>query len=238
MAMKIFSVFTPAHERLLRDWFLPGLPGGFEAVPIPLEIKGSGDFLSEEFLLCIREKISLVIASIKDNAGEWIIWSDIDILVFDGADEAIRTVIQNAGETLMFFQRERKTIGEVNTGFILIRCCEETGRFFAAVGAKLDRERGKNEQAVINEMLADGVDMPWGSLPAGFVARTHGWPPARGMYIYHANYTLGADGVGQKIKQFRAVLAMRKYGLPARLYFCALRAWEKSLAALGKGMAR
>jgi hypothetical protein len=229
--MKIFCVFTPAHEVLLRDWFLPSLPADFEAVPIHLEINGAGDFLSEEFLRCIREKISLIVRSIRENPGEWIIWSDIDILFFEDAVPAIQTTIENAGEKCLIFQRERKWQGEVNTGFILIRCGIQAERFFSEVGERLAKERGKNEQAVINGMLGTGSSVPWDSLPVDFVARTHGWPPPARMAIYHANYTVGKDGVGQKIKQFRAVYAMRKHGFPARAYFIAVRAVEKAMQA-------
>jgi len=106
--MKIFCVYTPAHEILLRDWLLPSLPADFGIVPIPLEIKGAGDFLSEEFLRCIREKISLIVKSIKENPGEWIIWTDIDILFFPYAGNAVRDVIRDAGDKVLIFQRESK----------------------------------------------------------------------------------------------------------------------------------
>lgn len=233
--MKIYCVFTPAHEILLRDWFLPSLPIDFEAVSLPLEIKGAGDFLSEEFLRCIREKIALIVTSIRDNLGEWIIWSDIDILFFGDAFPAIRSEILNAGDTLLFFQRETKWQGEVNTGFIMIHCGEQAACFFSEVGERLSRNMGKNEQAVINGMLSEGADISWGYLPVNFVARTHGWPPPAKMTIYHANYTVGADGVGQKIKQFKAVQAMQKYGFPAKTYFTVQRALEKFIQALCLG---
>jgi hypothetical protein len=45
----------------------------------------------------------------------------------------------------------------------------------------------------------------WGYLPRSFYARTHGWPPPRHLAIYHANYTKGRDGVGQKLAQFREI---------------------------------
>lgn len=123
----------------------------------------------------------------------------------------------------------------MNAGFILIRCGEQAERFFTEVGDRMMREKGKNEQAIENEMLAGGFDIPWGHLPLGFVARTHGWPPRREMTIYHANYTLGADGVGQKIRQFKAVQDMQRYGMPAIAYHTAMRVMEKSLALLGIG---
>ncbi|MEP2777040.1 MAG: putative nucleotide-diphospho-sugar transferase [Luteolibacter sp.] len=230
--MKFYCTYTPAHEVLYRDWFLPSVPEGVEVVAIPSDISGSGDFLSEEFLRCIRAKVSMIVDSIDQNHGEWITWTDIDILLFPNLAERLGTIIANAGNKCLFFQMETKREGEVNTGFILIRCGEETAAFFREVGARLEREKGKNEQAVENEMLREGAAPAWGYLPVDFVARTHGWPPPREMAIYHANYTLGPDGVGQKIRQFRHVNAMRRWGAPAVLYFTALRALEKLAAKL------
>lgn len=226
--MKIYCVYTPAHEVLLRNWFIPSLSDSFELVASPIQIEGAGDFLSGEFLRCIRAKIKLIVESIQENSGQWILWSDVDILFFQGTNEALCETIKTAGARKIFFQRETKTGGEVNTGFVLIHCNEETKSFFQEVGNRLELEPTKNEQAIENAMLNEGVKFEWGYLPVGFVARTHGWPPSRRMLIYHANYTLGPNGVEQKIRQFKAVLAMQRYGLPATLYYVAKRVIEKA----------
>lgn len=230
--MKFFCTYTPAHEVLYRDWFLPSVPEGIDVTAIPANIPGSGDFLSEEFLRCIRAKIAMIVDSIRENPDEWIIWTDIDILLFPGIKKKIETVIKNADDRCLFFQMETKSEGEVNAGFILIRCGQNTDSFFTEVGERLKRETEKNEQTVENEMLREGDAPSWGYLPVEFVARTHGWPPPRNMAIYHANYTLGADGVGQKIRQFRQVNAMRCWGTPAVIYYVALRAFEKLFSKL------
>ncbi|MBC8128101.1 MAG: hypothetical protein H8M99_13250 [Gloeobacteraceae cyanobacterium ES-bin-144] len=183
--------------------------------------------MSDEFLRCIRKKIELIVQSIQDNRNEWIIWSDVDILFFDGLGQALQNVIGQANGKMLFFQKETKSDGEVNTGFILIQCCETTERFFREVGQRLEVERDKNEQAIENIMLQEGVIDCWGYLPVNFVARTHGWPPLRHKMIYHANYTVGSDGVGQKIRQFKAIRSMDRFGFPAICYFVFLRSLEK-----------
>lgn len=227
--MKLYCVYTPAHEILLRNWFSPSVPDGFEVIATPLQISGTGDFLSEEFLRCIRAKIALMVESIQSNRGSWILWSDVDILLHQGTKEALEQIICDASGRDLFFQRETRVEGEVNTGFILIRCGDLTEAFFRNVGARLEVETSKNEQAVENEMLRKGVEFSWGYLPASFVARTHGWPPPRLMAIYHANYTVGPQGVEQKIRQFKAVKAMQRFGWPAIAYFTLRRCVEKSL---------
>ena len=227
--MKLYCVYTPAHEILFKDWFLPSIPDGFNVVATPLQISGAGDFLSEEFLRCIRAKVALMVESIQSNRGSWILWSDIDILFNQTTLEVVNRIIGNAGNRDIFFQSESRTQGDVNTGFILIHCGDLTETFFRNVGMRLDLETGKNEQIIENEMLRNGVDLEWDYLPISFVARTHGWPPSRRMAIYHANYTMGPKGVEQKIRQFKAVKAMQRYGWPAIVYFTLTRCVEKSL---------
>ena len=65
--------------------------------------------------------------------------------------------------------------------------------------------------------------IPWSYLPRSFYARTHGWPPPRHLAIYHANYTKGRDGVGQKLAQLREVDWMVRGGWPARILSIARR---------------
>ena len=225
--MKLFCVYTPAHEVLYRDWFLPSVPPMIEVAAIPMDLAGRGDFLSEEFLQCIRSKIAWIVESIHKHWGDWIVWTDIDILLFPGLKERLERITAQAGDNVLFFQRETKHAGEVNTGFVLVHCGKETETFFLEVLKRLKQAPTKNEQAVVNGMLQDGWRVEWGYLPVEFVARTHGWPPPRRMAIYHANYTIGPNGVRQKIRQFRQVMAMQRFGLPAILFYTMVRAAEK-----------
>lgn len=225
--LKIHCVYTPAHEVLYRDWFLPSMPAGIEVVAELLPISGAGDFLSEEFLRCIRAKMDRVARSIEENPGEWIVWSDVDILMSAAVKREVEAVVAVAGKNRIFFQRETRAPGEVNTGFILMHCGPLTAGFFREVASRLDAEREKNEQAVINEMLMEANTISWGYLPVEFVARTHGWPPRVPMVIYHANYTVGAHAIAQKTRQFRHVRRMQRWGLPAVAWAVLTRAWEK-----------
>lgn len=225
--MKIHCVYTPAHEVLYRDWFLPSVPDGIDVVAEPLPIAGEGNYLSEEFLRCIRAKVERVVRSIEENSGGWIVWSDVDILLSADLKRELEAVVASAGDKRMFFQRETREPGEVNTGFILIYCDPATAGFFREVGNLLGVEREKNEQAVINRMLTEGRAVGWGYLPVEFVARTHGWPPRKRWVIYHANYTIGDRAIAQKIRQFRQVRAMQRWGLPAVAWAVMTRAWEK-----------
>ena len=75
--MKIHACYTPAHEVLWRDYFVPSIPAGCAVQGDVLDIEGQGDFLSREFLQCIRQKISLVLKSLDEE--KVVVWSDVDI---------------------------------------------------------------------------------------------------------------------------------------------------------------
>jgi len=216
--MKVFCCFTPAHEILFSGYFQPSLPSDFQVEATLVDMQGAGDFYSKEFLECIRRKIDLVIRSIEDNDGQIILWSDVDI-VFLGGSAADLEAAYNASGKEILFQAEGPQTSEVNTGFIVTRASAAIADFFRNVRDRLLADPGKNEQAVVNDILREGSPVSWGTLPLEYYARTHGWPAPANIRIYHANYTSGKDGIGQKIRQFRELHAIRRYGALAKLWY-------------------
>lgn len=232
--MKIHCCHTPAHEVLFRRHFLPSLPPRFVVEAHPLAISGAGDFLSREFLRCIREKIALIRQSIAADPGALIVWSDVDIVFRGDAVEAVERAFAADPGLKLLFQREAKHLPDVNTGFVALRCGPETAAFFEEIARRLEAEPEKNEQAVANDLLIRDRDpIRWDYLPWSFYARTHGWPPPRRAVLYHANYTKGADGVGQKIAQFAEFDRITRGGLPARFWSCLKRLPGKARRVFG-----
>lgn len=199
--MLLFCCHTPAHRVLFENSFLPSVPAGMEVQNIELGISGRGDFLSEEFLQCIRAKIELIRRSIDDHPGEIIVWSDVDIRFHRPIAGELESLLASSGHSILF-QREDRVSREVNTGFFACRCDERVAALFDRVRDLLAAHPDWNEQRAVNDLIASGEMEHFGHLPANYYARTHGWPPPRDARIHHANYTKGADGVGQKIRQF------------------------------------
>lgn len=209
--MKLYCCFTPAHRVLFDDYFSPTVPSEFSVRANKLEIAGAGDFLSSEFLDCIRQKMELILRSIAENAGEVIVWSDVDIQCFRLTPAEL---VEHLGDRDIVFQREGKTVSDVNTGFFVCRCNASTTAFFQRVRDGLQENRATNEQYFINDLLSEpNPGITWGYLPLSFYARTHGWPPPRDLAIYHANATAGANGVQRKITQFRELAFLRRFGV-------------------------
>jgi len=146
--------------------------------------------------------------------------------------------LENAIEsssTDILFQRESPRMSDVNTGFFVCRCGPTVREFFSKVRDQLGSSPGENEQMVVNRLLFNekcgmrngkfGMEKPenekrnalisWDYLPGRFYARTQGWPPPLRLAIYHANYTKGADAIGQKLAQFREIETIFRGGMLA-----------------------
>lgn len=217
--MRIFCCYTKAHEVLLRDFFAPTLPAGFETHSTLLDGAGPGDFLDADFIACIHRKVELIIASLRATPGEVLVWSDVDIVFYDLTPAGLERELMESGKDILF-QREGTKTPLINTGFFVCRANERLIAFFEAVLDGLRADRKSNEQYVVNNLLQGGWDLKWGRLPVSYYARTHGWPPSRDLVLYHANETPGKDGVGQKIRQFEELRWIRKHGAPALAWSC------------------
>lgn len=222
MNMKIFCCYTKAHEILLRNYFTPSLPRDFELHAIQLEGAGPGDFLSVEFIECIHRKIDLVLESLRTYSGEVLAWSDVDVAFFDSSAAELKMVFNQSGKDILL-QREAHVSSDVNAGFFVCHANERVIAFFEKIRDGLRLDRTKNEQHVINQLLPSESRLRWGYLPWAFYARSHGWPPPSDIVLYHANETLGQDGVSQKIAQFQELKWVRRYGTPALAWSCVTK---------------
>jgi len=210
--MKIYSCFTPSHEILYRDYFFAALPQEFEPHVTPIDISGSGDFGTVDFIRTLEAKLEMALESIADNAGSAIVWSDVDI-VFTRESVPLLHDLLNDCDTDIWFQKERPGDDkEVNAGLILMRCNEAVERLYRDALALMRSTPGYNDQHAINDILGNGAGISWSYLPYQFAARSHGWPPRQDFVAYHANCTMGDDGVGQKIRQFAEVRKLQRWG--------------------------
>lgn len=217
--MKIYTCHTPSHEILYRGHFLPSLPAELENISFLLEQNGSSDFGTQGFLRSIGAKVRLVIESIDANRGDAILWSDVDIVFGRNPAGFLRQLLEAHPQVDIWFQSEaRDPGGDINAGFVLMRCNEPVKALYEAVAAAMIASGRINDQDALNRLLREDGAPNWAYLPGSFFARSHGWPPRRDYHLYHANCTDGADGVGQKIRQFRELETLRRFGRPYVFY--------------------
>ena len=115
--------------------------------------------------------------------------------------------------------REGKAGPTVNGGFYVCRANARTEEFFQAVSSFLETRPTVIDQDAINALLPGTESgLRWVHLPLSYYARTHGWPPPRHLFVYHANATTGADNLQQKVRQFAELEWIRHHGWPAVLW--------------------
>lgn len=215
--MKLFCCYTPAHEALYAEVFRPSIPPGYEVRASVIDESGPGDYLSPEFLRCIREKLRLIVRSLDECGDEAVAWSDVDIRFVDLPPQRLLADFDSAGGEIVF-QSESPRTRDVNTGFFVSRGTRAVRDFFARLGRELERDPAINEQMAANAVLQGqsvAESLRWGCFPRAYYARTHGWPPPRSLALYHANYTKGSDAIGQKFAQFAELEKILQGGWPS-----------------------
>jgi hypothetical protein len=201
------------YERI----FSPSIPRGYEILPIEIHETGAGDYLSPEFLRCIRAKVRLVLQSLDEFPNEPLLWSDIDIRFVNLPVNRLLSDFTATGSDIAF-QRESPRMRDVNTGFFICRSTPSVRKLFERIQQELVTNVSINEQIAANKILIDPAaaeNLRWGFLPPVYYARTHGWPPPRKLAIYHANFTKGPDAIGLKLAQFAELESLLQGGWSA-----------------------
>jgi hypothetical protein len=218
--VKIFSCYTPSHHTLYHDDFLPTIPPGFTVQAEVIEMSGEGHYDSPQFVPCVVKKVDLILQSLRENDGDVIIWSDVDVQFHKLTPDI---ALAELGERDIAFQAAGVPATDINSGFFICRCNDHVVRFFAEVKRRLLNESaGEIEERVINKLLPimSEQDLSWCYLPRSFYARSNYWPPPRDLVLYHANSTPGANGLELKHRQLREVALMQRYRLPVLVYTC------------------
>ena len=222
--IKIFCCYTASHAELFENHFRPSLPPGIQLEAIRLDhLQTSGDFAGHGYHECLRQKIRLLIDSLARSGDGIVVCTDVDIIFLrDDLAEDLSRRMEETGHDVLF-QREGQGKRDINGGFYVCRANERSLAFFREVLALLGKNLELLDQEAINQLLSGGFPLRWDVLPYSYFARTHGWPPPRDLMLYHANETLGADGVGQKRRQFEELHWIRRYGWPAVAWSCLPR---------------
>lgn len=152
-------------------------------------------------------KTNMIVNAIQENDGEIILVSDIDIIFYQPVVDKIQELMKQKD---ILFQSEWLD-RFVNIGFIAIRCCQKTLRFWEIVRNQIFLYKSW-DQRVVNELLYDFTfnmenrfEMRWGRLPISFWARSLSGSKLNvpnDIYLHHANGVSSMDG---KFEQFDLV---------------------------------
>src|SRR5438034_9059948 len=89
--MKLYSFYTPSHEILKNDWFLPSLQDDFEIEIrfFPQECE-TATFKESGWNTTMLHKVEMIIDAIKKNWNKVFIYADIDIQFFKTISKSIK----------------------------------------------------------------------------------------------------------------------------------------------------
>lgn len=214
--MKIFCVVTESHEVLLDHFFKPSIPRDFQLEIYSAPQKGNGNAMEADWLDCLLFKVKCIQDSIERNPGEILIWSDIDIQLFNLTPERVRNEFVGNDSTILFQRLTRKR-PEVCGGFYFLRATDEAAAFFREVYKVAQTETSGHDQDAMNLLLLQrNFPIKWGLLPHQYYARTHGFPPPADIAIYHATSISLTNHVGDKIDQLKEIQWMMANPGPRR----------------------
>lgn len=147
--INVYTLVNDTHKKLfLDDYFLDTYPHGKENIEVfESNIDHDGDFMSGSFLNIIEEKLNLILKTIDENRGDYILWMDADIQFFRGFMNNINQKIEEQKDIV--FQSEDPEGDNYNVGIQLIKCNSGTEEFYTKVLSKFKNSE-LNEQPIIN----------------------------------------------------------------------------------------
>lgn len=191
--------------------------------------------MDASYLATLTQKTELIAQSVRDNLGDIIIWSDIDIQFFDFHPAEI--VLGMEGDQLdLLFQELKPGLGLACGGFYAVRCSERTAEFFRRVVEVTRDQMNGFDQDAINLLLREGFSgVRHGFLPRRYYARIHGFVPPRDLALHHATCVTPGASVQQKLDLLGQIDWMMKAPRWRRPMYVALNFFPALLRRLCTG---
>lgn len=147
-------------------------------------------------------KTKLIIDLIRENLGEIIVFSDIDIQFFKKTEPIIRECLQNND---IVFQRENG-LTKVNIGFIGLNCNSKVLGFWEEV-LKIILEKKMWDQQVVNDLLLAENKLNWDYFPVSI----WNWNLSQSWKSIVLHHSIGTGDL--RLKQFQMRIVKYVYHL-------------------------
>jgi hypothetical protein len=216
--MKLICTYSPSHEGLLYEWFLPSLQDDYEVQSHRSDIRGQGDFLSRDWTEGVLFKANMIVEAIRQNWDDIFVYSDVDVQFFGKTRPAI---LQALGDRDIVCQLDAPC-GTLCTGFIGIRANRHTLELWQRVLGAIREDR--RDQLAFNRIVRELPELRFGYLPLSFFGTGtfsgREWLPGTPFYIplsprmFHANWVVG---VANKIHVLREARRVVRFRTPAIL---------------------
>jgi Nucleotide-diphospho-sugar transferase len=220
--MKLYALYTPSHEILKDDFFLPSIQDDFDIIfEFCDQTCASAKFMDEGWTDTTMRKVDLIIRAIQENWGSIFIFSDVDIQFFSPVQAKILQLMEGKD---MVIQRNSPN-GVLCSGFFA--CCgnERTLQLWQDVKTIMQKNKLNSDQKSLNQCIKrhskkNPYNVAWAYLPKTFFGggtlTGFEWVPGmnlpipNGIMMHHANWTKGIKNKIAQLIYVRNVVCKRK----------------------------
>lgn len=215
--MKMYALYTPSHEQLKDQFFLPSICDDFDIIfEFAEQTCSSAKFMDEGWTDTTIRKVDLIIRAIQENWGSIFIFSDVDIQFFQPIQQKILALMEGKD---MVIQKNSPN-GVLCSGFFACRGNEKTLQLWQDVKKVMQKNKLNSDQNSLNRCIkrkskTNPYNVVWSYLPntffGGGTLTGHEWYPGmrlpvpKGIMMHHANWT---KGIKNKIAQLIYVRKM------------------------------
>lgn len=214
--MKLIAAYTRSHERLTNEWFLPTIRDEYELKLHRCDVEGHGRYMERDWTEAVLFKCGRIIEAIRENPGEILVYSDVDVQFFGPTKDSIREAI--VGKDIVC-QLDSPN-GQVCTGFFAVRANDATLGLWEEVRACVRKDA--RDQPAFNRILRERK-IQFGCLPLQFFGTgtffRKMWDRDGRFYIpknplmFHANWTVGVDNKLALLRTTRKIVEQGRLGV-------------------------
>jgi hypothetical protein len=221
--MPLYAIYTPSHEILLKNFFLPSIQDDFDLHIKNIEQEcSSAIFMSQDWTKTTRKKVAYIIQAIEENMGDIYIFSDVDIQFFEPIEDDIRSLMQ---EKDFLIQKDHPS-GIMCSGFFVCRANEKTKNMWQDALHIMETDHKVSDQNALNRCLSpkngkkNSYDIVWEYLPeqyfGGGTFTGRYWelgkriPVPNDAKMHHANWTKGIDNKIKQLKYVKMIVDKRR----------------------------
>lgn len=226
--MKLYALYTPSHEILKDEFFLPSIQDDFDIIfEFCEQTCPSAKFMSEGWTKTTMRKVELIIRAIKENWGSIFIFSDVDIQFFAPIQNVILEYMHDKD---MVIQKNSPN-GVLCSGFFACRGNEKTLKLWKDVKKTMKKSASNSDQNSLNQCIKrssqrNPYNVVWDYLPdtffGGGTLTGCEWSPGtllpipQGIMMHHANWTKGIKNKIEQLRYVRDEVSKRKTRLSKR----------------------
>ncbi len=216
--IRMYSFYTPSHQVLKDNWFLPTIQDDYEVIiKLGEQRCPSAKFRQDGWVETTLDKVDVIIEAIEQNWGNIFIFADIDIQFFKPTEQLILEAMSGKD---MVVQRDNPS-GVICSGFFACRANEKTLQLWKAVKQfMIDNHR--DDQNSLNKFMRhkNPFDIKWDYLPSEFFGggtlTETSWRPGRtlpipnNIVLHHANWTVGIPNKIAQLNYVRSEVESKK----------------------------